>query len=577
MNEERFYKRAAIAVLILMSIFLPILAYYQYQWIGQISEEEYNRMKAHVEIAAFNSAMELNREFADLFQFLLFQRFPFTPLSAEQIQKNIQDWQQVSEHAPLLSSSVTVVPFPTETGLYPLFFQRQQQVIFLAKDLSAFYIPLSPSYDRMASFSLNRKYLFSSLLPRIFSKQFSMLGDGEYELRVTDSYGNTVFSSINDTTQKQWLSFDVVQPLLRFFPRGPVPFTVPPSVRKKMPTARNGQQEQYRRNVPERREEVTMPRQEPPPPREEVLQEMPVQGLLTLHIRHRSGSLQEFVAVTRWRNLGISFGILVLLGSSVIFLFLAAHRARKLAQQQMGFLASISHEFRTPLAVVASAGDNLAEGAIHESQRVQQYGELIRQHARRLSEMVEHTLAFSKLQSGTLSFEYELLDTYELLQSAFHELRLLIAPEHYTITVHIPENIPAIRGDKLFLRIALVNVLTNAVKYSLGKASITLKATVEQVSDSKYLTIQISDKGVGIPSREIRSIFTPFYRGTNASSLSTHGAGLGLSIVQHVIEAHDGLLDVESTVGVGTTVTIKLPTARTEEISNGTEEENPHH
>jgi len=118
------------------------------------------------------------------------------------------------------------------------------------------------------------------------------------------------------------------------------------------------------------------------------------EGQWELMLKHRAGSLETVVAAARRRNLIISFGILLLLGTSIAIIMISTRRAERLARQQMEFVAGVTHELRTPLAVIRSAGENLADGVIKESDQVRRYGSLIAGEGRRLTEMVEQVLEF---------------------------------------------------------------------------------------------------------------------------------------------------------------------------------------
>src|SRR5207245_11253829 len=124
------------------------------------------------------------------------------------------------------------------------------------------------------------------------------------------------------------------------------------------------------------------------------------QGAWQVRLRHRSGSLEAIVTQSRRRNLAISLGVLGLLGTAFILVIAAAHRQRRLARQQMEFVAAVSHELRTPLAVICSAGENLADGVVAESQQVKRYGSLIGTEGRRIGDMVERVLQFAGISSG---------------------------------------------------------------------------------------------------------------------------------------------------------------------------------
>ena len=147
------------------------------------------------------------------------------------------------------------------------------------------------------------------------------------------------------------------------------------------------------------------------------------QGLFELRLKNREGSLEVAVNNNRLRNIGISFGILLLLGASVVFLLLSTNRARRLAQQQIEFVAGISHELRTPLAVLKSAGENLADGVIQEKERTRKYGELIKSEVLRLSGMVEKALAYAGIQSGKQNYELRPLDVAPIIMEALQNIK----------------------------------------------------------------------------------------------------------------------------------------------------------
>jgi len=123
----------------------------------------------------------------------------------------------------------------------------------------------------------------------------------------------------------------------------------------------------------------------------------------TLMVQHRRGSIEAFLAQTKFRSLAVGFGILFLLGAAVAAIIFSAQRAKMLAQRQIDFVSSVSHEFRTPLAVIYSAGENLADGVAKEDAQVSRYGQLIKGEGKKLSAMVEQILDFAGARSGRTS------------------------------------------------------------------------------------------------------------------------------------------------------------------------------
>jgi two-component system, OmpR family, sensor histidine kinase SenX3 len=274
-----------------------------------------------------------------------------------------------------------------------------------------------------------------------------------------------------------------------------------------------------------------------------------------LLVKHPAGSLETAVNAARLRNLGISSGILTILAASMGLLVLSTRRAQRLARQQMEFVAAVSHELRTPLAVIRSAADNLADGVIDDAAQIQKYGELVRGEGRRLTEMVEQILELSGIQSGQRGFALRPVPLGPLLHDIVDASRSLIDAAGIDVQFDIPDDLPAVLGDEPALRRALQNLVSNATKYGAqgGWIGITARRHASMVQ------ITVADKGIGIPAAEQARIFEPFYRASAVVAAQIQGAGLGLSLVQRIIEAHGGRVGVESTPGSGSAFTISLP------------------
>ncbi len=279
------------------------------------------------------------------------------------------------------------------------------------------------------------------------------------------------------------------------------------------------------------------------------------EGAWVLSVQHRDGSLDQFVANARNRNLGISFGILALLGISVGLVFLSAQRAKTLAQRQMDFVSSVSHEFRTPLAVLYSAGENLTDGVVDSRQQVSEYGTLIKHEGKKLSGMVEQILEFAGARSGKRKYDLRKTNVADVLSDALTECQPLINESGFTVEKNIQADLPDIAADGKALSHAFQNLINNAIKYSRDEKH--LKITAENGGGAIRLSFE--DRGRGIAARERSQIFEPFYRGKEVVEAQIHGNGLGLSLVKQIVEAHNGRIEVESRPGEGSKFTIKLP------------------
>ena len=275
----------------------------------------------------------------------------------------------------------------------------------------------------------------------------------------------------------------------------------------------------------------------------------------TLAVQHSLGSLDGYLAATLRRNLAIGFGILILLAGAVLAIIISAQRAKNAAQRQVDFVSSVSHEFRTPLAVIYSAGENLADGVAKEDIQVSQYGSLIKGEGRKLSGMVEQILDFAGANSGRKKYSFGEISVSAVVENALAECRPLIDEKSIAVETKIPDSLPLINGDKNALSQAVQNLIVNSVKYSNGNAWLRVSAA----NGDGNVKISVEDRGIGISKSDLRQIFQPFFRSKSVVDAQIHGNGLGLSLVKQTVEAHGGRVFASSEPGKGSKFTIELP------------------
>jgi signal transduction histidine kinase len=218
---------------------------------------------------------------------------------------------------------------------------------------------------------------------------------------------------------------------------------------------------------------------------------------------------------------------------------------------------------RTPLAVICSAGENLADGVVEAPRQIKQYGALIRGEGRRLTKMVEQVLEFAGAQAGRKTYELRPVDAHELIEGALLTCQPLIEEGGFEVYKQIEPRLPKIMADRSALERALQNLLGNGMKYAGESRRIGLRACVaaSERSGQQEVRITVMDHGAGIDPRDLPHIFEPFYRGESATSAQIHGSGLGLSLVKRTVEAHGGRVTVESERGRGSAFTLHLPVA----------------
>lgn len=283
-------------------------------------------------------------------------------------------------------------------------------------------------------------------------------------------------------------------------------------------------------------------------------------GTTELRVVAARGSLEREVAALRWRNLAVSFGALLVLAGGLVVVFAAVMRSERLARQQMQFVAGVSHELRTPLAVLHSASENLADGIVKTPEQARRYGQVMKREITRLMEMVEQTLTFAGIQSGRRNGgdAPTTTDVQTLVEECLERNAALLESEHCAPTIQIQSDLPPVYADSRALGSVLDNLLSNALKYSVGEC--TLRITSAQVG--KEIVIGVHDTGRGIAAKEQKRIFEPFYRTNEAIEAQIHGNGLGLAIAQHIVKQHGGFVSVASDIGKGSTFSVHLPIAK---------------
>jgi signal transduction histidine kinase len=282
-------------------------------------------------------------------------------------------------------------------------------------------------------------------------------------------------------------------------------------------------------------------------------------GRWRLVATHRTGSVDHVVAAARRRNLGVSFGILALLGASTVLVVASAQRSRRLADRQVEFVAGVSHELRTPVSVICAAAENLADGLVEEPAQVRRYGGVLRDEGRRLAEMVEQVLEFAGTYSGRRAYRSEPIEVERVIDEALGLAAAELQRSEFSVVRDLGPGLPLIRGDAAALRRAVQNLVANAMKYGAEGRWVRVHAALAADAERPEVRITVEDRGRGIPAAELKHVFDPFFRGREALAAQTRGFGLGLSLVKRVAEAHGGRVTVDSAPGRGSAFTIHLP------------------
>jgi signal transduction histidine kinase len=228
---------------------------------------------------------------------------------------------------------------------------------------------------------------------------------------------------------------------------------------------------------------------------------------------------------------------------------------REVDRLKTNFVASVSHELRTPLTSIRGYAELLLDDVAAEpaGQQARMLG-IIDRNARRLLSLVEDLLLLSNLDSKTLDRRVETVDLADLAEGAV----IVMEPMLTTAEVRVETELAGplrVQGDRSQLERVLFNLLSNAIKFSHRGDCVTIGGRLE--ADKVVVTVR--DTGIGVPADELPKLFTRFFRSAADEAHSIPGTGLGLAVVREIIENHDGVVTMDSTAGVGSTVTLILP------------------
>ncbi len=542
---------AAVAGLL---VALVLLATLQYRWVGQVGEAERARLQASARSRAEQLAQDFDREVTRAFAWLQVDEDMLGPDGGVRYAARYERWAARTEHPGLVAAVYVVTQENGQPSLrrfdkasrafvgteWPAELSALRQRIAESRPAEAFFRPRSAGFVIV---QFDRGYIEHDLLPALAGRYFASGGEFDYCVVVTTRREPRTVVYRSDPADALHPAPDATAGLLevRFdqldsgmFRAGAADL---PAFLAHRPArdARRG----FR-----------------PPPAD--------RGVWEVGVTHRAGSLEQVVAHTRHRNLMISFGTLLLLGASAAMVALSSQRARRLAAQHVEFVAGVSHELRTPVAVVCSAGENLADGLVRDPAEVRVYGATIRDEGRRLAEMIEQVLEFAGIDSFERRRAREPIAAASLVDEALKACAGSIADARIEVELRIAPAVPVVLGDRAALRRALQNLIQNSARHAAAGHWIGLSAEAGRSGRADVVRITVRDHGPGIPPSEQGRIFQAFYRGRQALAAGVSGSGLGLSLVQRIMDAHGGAVEVESTPGAGSAFSLVLPAATAE-------------
>src|SRR5690625_2742519 len=220
------------------------------------------------------------------------------------------------------------------------------------------------------------------------------------------------------------------------------------------------------------------------------------------------------------------------------------------------FVANVSHELKTPITSIRGFAETLIDGATEDKKTRNYFLSIIFEESKRIQYLIEDLLILSKLEKEAYRLHVDEIDINTLLQDILPVLKMSSDKKHIDLDINI-EIDTMFYADEEKMKQVLINLLSNAISYSLENGLVSLKVT-ENLS---YICFEVKDYGIGMDKQFLPRIFERFYRIDKDRSRETGGTGLGLAIVKHIVEIHNGHIQVDSELGKGTTFNVYIPKA----------------
>jgi signal transduction histidine kinase len=260
-------------------------------------------------------------------------------------------------------------------------------------------------------------------------------------------------------------------------------------------------------------------------------------------------------------TLGLLVAVLMLvIGIGSLLIVRSLNFELKLARQKTDFVSNVSHELKTPLTSIRMFSELLAEGRVTEPAKQRSYLNIITAEAARLTRLINNVLDFSRMESGEKKYNFTACDLAEIVRSTVATFRPHLEANRFKFDCEMPGGPIPVQGDADALAQVIVNLLSNAEKYSNGSCEIIIQVVSRQ-SPLAHVEISVLDRGTGVPPGSGEKIFEKFYRAHDSLSSGIQGSGLGLTIARQIARAHGGDVVYESRPGGGSRFILRLPVA----------------
>ncbi len=266
-------------------------------------------------------------------------------------------------------------------------------------------------------------------------------------------------------------------------------------------------------------------------------------------------TIPEIVSASTRPQMALMIVLAVAMALGVFLVAGAAAREVRLAELKSNFVASVSHDLKTPLALIQLFAETLELGRVRTPDRAQEYYRIINGESKKLTRLIENILDFSRMEAGLRPYRMEPADLAESVTKVLARMHTQFEQGHFTVATSIEPGLPHVLADEGAAEQAIENLLANAMKYSGEHREITVEAR----RAGGHIVVAVKDHGIGISRREQGRIFRKFYRVQRELGGGPQGTGLGLAIVEHTMRGHGGFVGVTSEPNEGSTFTLHFP------------------
>ena len=261
----------------------------------------------------------------------------------------------------------------------------------------------------------------------------------------------------------------------------------------------------------------------------------------------RGGSLSTIIQERSKLGLWLMIGLSLFALAGVFWIFRIIQKEIQLAQTKSDFVSNVSHEIRTPLSLISMFAETLMLKRVPTEERKETYYKIIFQESKRLTGLVNKILNFSQMEAGLRTYQLEAVDLNTIVKEIWEAYEFHLTQHGFKADLSIFPKPLIIKADQEAISEAVINLLDNAMKYSPDTKAVSLSTGAK----NSEAWIEVSDKGMGIPSEQQDKIFEKFHRVASGPVHNTKGTGLGLTLLKRIIDAHDGRIEVKSKEGAG--------------------------